>query len=353
MNVFSNLTYNVTNGVVSSAMSMGFNGINEIMGINRVKGQEIDYYYNYKPGANFWSVHSAPILRAAAQYAKQYAIDQVKKLLKGKVQGREDSAWSTLIKDYGDKVRQKHYGMLQVNRDGGGEDYIPAVDNYGELCPYAFIMGIKLKEPIAYKMQSRIRGGRIGQKRLDVNMPTQTDMLVWFDPLAIPQMNSDKNVILTPVQGRDFTRKEIVGNGDIKFSVSGKMCSGVPGVYPEDQVRKFKQIMDYKGLVYCNHYILDILGIDKFIITGWSLSPRQGYGDNTQDYTFSAVGVMPDEVTKVEADTINIVDYSIQQAEKTKKGAWAQLVQKKLEGLQNGALDSLNKGLDKGINSLI
>ena len=93
MNVFSNLTYNVTNGVVSSAMSMGFNGINEIMGINRVKGQEIDYYYNYKPGANFWSVHSAPILRAAAQYAKQYAIDQVKKLLKGKVQGREDSAW--------------------------------------------------------------------------------------------------------------------------------------------------------------------------------------------------------------------------------------------------------------------
>ena len=46
MNVFSNLTYNVTNGVVSSAMSMGFNGINEIMGINRVKGQEIDYYYN-------------------------------------------------------------------------------------------------------------------------------------------------------------------------------------------------------------------------------------------------------------------------------------------------------------------
>ena len=62
---------------------------------------------------------------------------------------------------------------------------------------------------------------------------------------------------------------------------------------------------------------------------------------------------MPDEVTKVEADTINIVDYSIQQAEKNKKGAWAQLVQKKLEGLQNGALDSLNKGLDKGINSLI
>ena len=39
MNVFSNLTYNVTNGVVSSAMSMGFNGINEIMGKPTVSTQ--------------------------------------------------------------------------------------------------------------------------------------------------------------------------------------------------------------------------------------------------------------------------------------------------------------------------
>ncbi len=353
---FSNLTYNVANGVVTSAMSMAFNGINEVMGINRIPGQRIDYYYNCKSkGSHFWSVHTAPILRASAQYAKQYALDQAKKMLGKKTKGADESAWTTLIADYSNKVKEKHYGMLPVN---GGSEYIPAIDTYGELCPYAFIMGIKLKDPINYTAKTKKRGGKTGSasdgfSRQDIKVPKTTDMLVWYDPLAIPQINSDKNILLTPVQGRDYTRKEIIGNGDIKFSVSGKMCSGVPGVYPEEQVKKFKQIMDYKGLVYCNHYILDILGIDKFIITGWSLSPRQGFGDNTQDYTFSAVGVMPDKVTKVEADTINIIDYSIQKSEKKEKGAWASLVDKKLEGLKNGSMDSASKGIDKGINSLL
>lgn len=363
MNFFGNLGYNVTNGVATSAMSMGNNWLQGVLGVTgKRNGQKIEYYYNYQPGANFILTHTAPILRAAAQYAKEYAMKELKKFLKGKTQGMEGSAWTVLIDDYANKVREKHYGMLQVNRDGGGQDFIPAINNYGEYCPEAFVMGIKLENPISYKVNKNMRGNKsaglnkvttYSQDSQSVNIPATTDMLVWFDPVAIPQINSDKNVLLTPVQGRDYTRKEIIGNGDVKFSVSGKMVSGVPGVYPEAEVQKFKQIMDYKGIVYCNHYILDILGIDKFIITGWSLSPRQGFADNTQDYTFSAVGVMPDKETKIEADTISIIDYSIQEAEKKERSMWAKLIQKKLEGLQNGALDTINKAADQGINNLI
>lgn len=374
MSFFNNLGYNVTDGVVTSSMSMGNNWLQGVLGISgKREGQKIEYYYNYQPGASFILTHTAPILRASAQYAKECVMNELKKFLKGKTQGREESAWVSLIQDYANVVQKKHYGMLQVNRDSGNEEYIPAINTYGEFCPEAFIMGIKLENPISYSVSTKQRGGtnktgnyatvgghyEVGENGVNkfvkdtINTPATTDMLVWFDPIAIPQINSDKNVLLTPVQGRDFTRKEIVGNGDIKFSVTGKMVSGVPGVYPEAEVKKFKQIMDYKGLVYCNHYILDILGIDKFIITGWSLSPRQGFADNEQDYSFSAVGVMPDKETKVEADTISIIDYRIQEEEKKNRSMWAQLVQKKLEGLQNAALDTMNKAADKGINSLI
>jgi hypothetical protein len=143
-----------------------------------------------------------------------------------------------------------------------------------------------------------------------------------------------------------------VGNGDVKFSVTGKMCSGVPGVYPEQEVQKFIQIMNFKGVVHCNHFILSLLGIDKFVVTSWNLSPRQGFGDNTQDYSFSGVGVMPDKEVKVEADTINILDYRIQEEEQ-KKGKWAKLLDSKLEGLKNGAMETASKAADGGINSLI
>ncbi len=377
MALFGDLSYKVTNGAVSSATSMGNMALQDLLGVGGGGNGPIEYYYNHKPGANFMLVHSAPILRASAQLAKDAALKAVGKLLGNKtkkepwktlntVDKYKGAAGYTLIKNYANTVKEKHYGMLEVNGKGSGQ-FIPALDSYGDFCPEAFIMGIKLENSIScevnvHKGTSPVKTNQVVIAHKKVNgkpqeekmtIPETTDTLVWYDCVAIPQMNSDKNVILTPVQGRDYTRKEIVGNGDIRFSVSGKMCSGVPGVYPAHEVEKFIQIMKYKGLVYCNHYILSILGINKFIVTGWSLSPRQGFGDNTQDYSFSAVGVMPDEETKIQADSINILDYEIKESSSSKKGRWAKLLDNKLEGLKNGALDTANKAAGKGINSLI
>lgn len=347
------LGYTVVSGAAALGGAVAQAGISEATGLldgvlGNKKGNDgdIKYYYNSNRGGNFLANFAAPIARAAAQYAKDYAIGQLNKLadkaldkLFGKQKKEfQGSKWATLIEEYECNVEEKKYGMLAVN---DGKNYIPAMDNMGQFYPTAFIMGIKLDQPISYSVTKRQNG--FGQKdyRLDM-MPQQTDTLVWYDVSAIPTINSDKNVLLTPVQGRDYTRKEIIGNGDIKFSVTGRMTSGVPGVYPENEVKKFVQIMNYKGIIRCNHFILGILGIDKFIITSWSLSPRQGFGDNVQDYTFSAVGVMPDKQVKVDADTINILDYSIQQEKP--QGKWAKLLENKLRGIKNGGINALSAG---------
>ena len=352
------LGYTVVSGAAALSGVVAQAGISEATGLldgvlGNKKGNDgdIKYYYNSNRGGNFLANFAAPIGRAAAQYAKDYAIGQLNKLAdnalnklfrkqKKEFQG---SQWATLIEEYEANVSEKKYGMLAVN---DGKNYIPAMDKMGQFYPTAFIMGIKLDQPISYSVYNvakRENGFRqSGYTPKEIELPKQTDTLVWYDVSAIPTINSDKNVLLTPVQGRDYTRKEIIGNGDIKFSVTGRMSSGVPGVYPENEVRKFIQIMKYKGIVRCNHFILGILGIDKFIITSWSLSPRQGFGDNVQDYTFSAVGVMPDKQVKVDADTINILDYSIQQEKP--QGKWAKLLENKLRGIKNGGINALSAG---------
>lgn len=101
--------------------------------------------------------------------------------------------------------------------------------------------------------------------------------MVWYDTTALITINSDKNLIATRVTGRDYSRKELVSNGDIKFTVSGQITSGKPDIYPAEEMQKFYKIMQYKGIVKINNMVLDQLGITHIVIENFNVSPRQGY----------------------------------------------------------------------------
>lgn len=121
--------------------------------------------------------------------------------------------------------------------------------------------------------------------------------MVWYDTTALVTINSDKNLIATRVQGRDYSRKELVSNGDIKFSVSGQITSGKPDIYPSEEVKKFIKVMQYKGIVKINNQILDQFGISHIVITDFNMPPRQGY-KALQQYSFSAIGLQPEKILK-------------------------------------------------------
>lgn len=134
-------------------------------------------------------------------------------------------------------------------------------------------------------------------------------------------MNSSKNLVMTQVQGRDYTRKELVSGGDLQFSISGNIVSDEMGVYPTNAVRKFVQIMEYNGILNVNFMMFEPFNVKKVIIKDYSLD-KQTY-KNMQPYTFNCVAVESDDEVKVQTDTISVIN---KQLELSPMNKWYKLI---------------------------
>ena len=95
-------------------------------------------------------------------------------------------------------------------------------------------------------------------------------------------VSSKNNILLTPVQGRDYSRKELISGGDLEISITGKITSKYPDVYPEAEVSKFLKLMQFKCAINCDNTILRQFKISKLIVLDYSL-PAPTYR-NVQPY---------------------------------------------------------------------
>ena len=126
-------------------------------------------------------------------------------------------------------------------------------------------------------------------------------------------MSSSKNVILTPVQGRDYTRKELVSGGDLTYSVNGSIVSDEPGVYPAEAVKRFMKIMQYNGVVNVNFISFGLLGVTRIIIKDFSLGVVEN--KNIQPYSFTCVAVEPDDAIALQSDTISAINKDLAESQ--------------------------------------
>lgn len=128
------------------------------------------------------------------------------------------------------------------------------------------------------------------------------------------QVSSKNNIVLTTVQGRDFTRKEYVSGGDYEISIEGKITSKYPDVYPESEVAKFLKLMQHKGIIECSNTILRQFKITRLIVLNYSL----GTSDcrNVQPYTLQCVAVEPSEAIEIRAAEEEKVDEAIKHTNK-------------------------------------
>lgn len=253
------------------------------------------------------------------------------------------SAINQKIIDAGNNV---HEGYDKITLDGGHE--VIAKDCYNSnKVDGALFLSYLGKEQVEYKQQT-----------LTDNQPSPImSKTVYFCDI-VPKITakSGKNLVCTTVQGRDFTRKELIGGDDIIFTVSGEINSNLPGVYPADQVKKFINIMRYNGIVSVHNVIFGQFNVKNIIIKDYSL-PHSEY-TNIQPYSFTCVAVEPDEVV-VTQDTISYMDYAITVDEKSgwqklvlgdkDLGAWSQLASSALEGAAN----MLEVAGSMGIGSLL
>ena len=128
------------------------------------------------------------------------------------------------------------------------------------------------------------------------------------------QVSSRNNILLTQVQGRDYTRKEYISGGDLDISVSGKIASKYPDVYPEAEVSKFLRLMQFKGVLNCDNTLLRQLRISQLLVTAYSLP--QGTCRNIQPYTLQCVAVEPAERVEVKSAEAEAVDEALEHTNK-------------------------------------
>lgn len=342
MNVYNNLAITATRGLMNSAIG---NIISTLHGLAANGGRDTNCKFYYSSGGgSILHVATRSITGGLVPPLKEIGINAYNSLYNKKKPIVADTRWidSELEKQ---NTESKLYGKMEVK---GGVIY--ALDDWGEICPDALMLGIETGQKI--NVSQDMRGASIGadgknqpSKKAVVTNKLTTSTLVWYDTTAMITINSDKNLIATRVQGRDYSRKELISNGDIKFSVSGQITSGRPDLYPAEEVQKFIKVMQYKGIVRINNQMLDQFGISHIVIDNFSITPKQGY-KAVQNYTFSAIGLQPEKENVITNDTVKLIaPKNIDTiSDKTPKEEWVDMLKSQLDGLKTVSSDILEKG---------
>lgn len=212
-------------------------------------------------------------------------------------------------------------GVISVQ---GGQT-VNAVDPYGNAVPEALMLYYDTKV------------------ERELNLPYQnktikTKTLFFIDINAQVSQSTSKNVILTKVQGRDHTRKELVSGGDVSFTINGMMNSNQPGIYPEQEVKKFIELCQYNGIVKVNHILFKQFNVDRIIIQDFKLAEQEC--KNEQRYSMTCVAVEPSDPVSVSKDTIQYISDAL--AASSEEGWYKALLDKKKKEANNGVSDKTN-----------
>lgn len=355
---FDNLSYSVVSGaagsIVSTGVNQGLKYVNKLLG-NTPGENNARFYYKYGDGGIF-NILAHNVIGTAMSMTQQYAIEQLKALLYKKKDINNEVKVSQLQKltddhnkyDGADRtIEKKRYGIMEVN---GGANYIVATDFTGRWCPDAVMLGVPADPKIVID-QVNIYQDPFSNER--TSNTVDSDTIVWWDVTGLVTIQNDKKVILTPVSGRDYTRKELFGNGDVSFTITGRMNSNLPDVYPEGELMRFIQIMQYKGPVTVVSQILGTYGIEKCVITGYNLPQKEGYR-NIQEYTINCVGIQPTFTSTLLKDTIYSLNDKIQEnVANQQEDKWKKILDDAVEGLKGGTVNAANDVATSANNSLL
>ena len=369
-NTISDMAFNVTNGTINQGLATALNDLEHLIIHGKHKG--VKFYYDQTSGGGVIQVMTRALIGGAVSELGALAKNTFKDLLwsddkvnekanpwhDGRVQARKREQ---------DEARRNNengkYGAFPVNN---GANFIYAGDQHGYYCEDALMLGIPLAQDKKVRFyQNYRRSGsnenntfvpgytsETGREHIYKSQEFDSDHLVWWDCTAIISVDSQKNLVVTPVQGRDYSRKELVSNGDINIRVSGQITSLYPDIYPFEEVKKLRQILRYKGIIEINSQILDSWDIDKIIIKDFDFPQEEG-GKAVQKYSFTAVAVQPAKLAEVQEDTIRMVTQPFVVEEPDEDSKWSDLLKEQFERLKRGAAEIADTGVSVGSDLLI
>lgn len=239
--------------------------------------------------------NAVSVSESVSHYTHYRALNELKKI-------REKQTERKKIIDNKRDASVNRYGEVELD----GRTF-RAYDERGKIIREAMILHYKGENMITRTVSGK--PDNHNYEEIEENFTTQH--VVFIDLAPQISVQTKKNLILSTVQGRDYTRKELVSGGDLVFSVSGNVVSNTIDMYPENDVKKLISIAEYGGIIEVKNMIFDQFNVNRLLIQDFRLE-RQDC-KNVQPYSMTCVAVEPDTDVVVEADTIDLIDYKIKQ----------------------------------------
>ena len=287
-----------------SGLKIGYNKVYSDRMIGALSTLDLRYRKS-KDGILVYKSHAA--YKSVFEFiARQTALQYAERTING--------LWPKYKKSIEDKLRQTVLAQQEANRiqlitmgaqiDAGlgvvrtteGNYSYVAQDKYGTKISDALMVYYDVDKPVV-----------ITDKINTQNISTKTVCFIDLAPEVT--LSSSKNLVLTNVQGRDYSRKELVAGGDLKFSISGNIVYDEPDIYPENDVKKFIQMMEYNGIIHVNHRMFRQFGVTSIIVQDFNLGKPDF--KNMQPYSFNCVAVEPDDAVVITQDTIGTINHDI------------------------------------------
>ena len=121
-----------------------------------------------------------------------------------------------------------------------------------------------------------------------------------FDGLTINTVlitaNQSKNIVTTPVNGRNGTVKEYISDGDYVITLNGAIVNETGGdAYPRDDVQRLIELLKVPEALQFTAEFLDLLGSFDLVVTGYDIPQTQGQR-NLQLFTINCLSDNPIEL---------------------------------------------------------
>jgi hypothetical protein len=104
---------------------------------------------------------------------------------------------------------------------------------------------------------------------------------------VLVNLTQSKNIVMTPINGRNGTVKEYVSDGDFVIEIFGKVVNK-NNIYPTEAVRALKELKDVPQAIEINCPYLQTFDISNVVITDFEMNETEGFR-NSQEFRISMV----------------------------------------------------------------
>jgi hypothetical protein len=121
-----------------------------------------------------------------------------------------------------------------------------------------------------------------------------SEVLLTIDTVMM-NVNQSKNIVRTPIAGRDGTVKEYISDGDFDISISGRLVTPYANVYPREEVNILFELLSLKKQIPVASDFLLLFNIDSIVVLNYTITEVEG-SRNQVEFSINALSDKAEEI---------------------------------------------------------